>query len=77
MKKLESQLKQTFIDMELMPENWRFKVTEIKTYENSDCADVTVSLTKYRCRKPCIIWYLNINMVHETVDFNKSQFVRL
>ena len=76
MTKLESGIKKVFVERGFMLENWKLKVTSIDGQAYSDSRDVTVEVLKPRCRKPCVTWVLNINMVRETINFEKSSFYR-
>lgn len=76
MTKLESGIKNVFIERGIMLENWRLKVISIDGQPYSDYRDVTVEVLKPRCKKPCVTWALNINMVRETINFEKSSFYR-
>lgn len=76
MTKLESGIKNVFVERGIMLEDWKLKVTSIDGQTYSDYRDVTAEVLKPRCRKPCITWVLNINMVKETINFEKSNFYR-
>lgn len=76
MANLESGIKKVFLERGIMLENWKLKVTSIDGQAYSDYRDVTVEVLKPRCRKPCVTWVLNINMVRETINFEKSSFYR-
>ena len=74
---IEDKVKSTLINYGAINENWRIKITDVEIMPNSDWAKVAVKIIKPRCRKPCIIWTLTMNMVRGLTDFEKSTFVRL
>ena len=74
---LENGIKEALVEYGAMNDNWRMKITDKEIIAYSDWAKVEIEIYKPRCRKPCIIWTLAINMVKELVDFERSTFVRL
>lgn len=76
MKKLEEAIKRIFVEEGIVLENWRVRITWIYGSKHSDYRDVTVEVIKPRCRKPCTIWTLKVDIVREIIDFSKSSFVR-
>lgn len=53
--------------------NWRIKIVGREIIGNSDWATVTVEVYKPRCRKPCVVWMLAINIVREQIYWDRSR----
>lgn len=77
MANLENGIKKALIEYGAMNENWRLEITDKKIIGNSDYATISVMIFKPRCRKPCMMWELHVNIVREFVDFERSIFARL
>ena len=69
-------LKNALIEYGDMLEDWKLKFVSVEKIGNSDFADVSVEITKKRCRKPFIMWKLRVDTVKELVHFDQSSFYR-
>lgn len=74
MKNLMEGIKIALVDYGAMLEDWKLSFVEAERIGNSDMINVTVTITKKRCRKPFMIWTLRIDEVRELVYFDRSTF---
>lgn len=67
-------IKNVLVERGTMLEDWKVNFVEGERIGHSDYLDITVTITKKRCRKPFMIWTLRIDEVRELVFFDRSSF---
>lgn len=75
--RFEEMAKNALLNGDKIPENYRVEFDKLFIQSNGLFAELIVFVYKPRSRKPDIMWTLFMDIAHEQVDFNKSQFVYL
>lgn len=60
-----------------MRQGWRLVVTGREGNGSSDWTTVHFSIFKPRCRKPCTLWSMRINVVTGYIDWDRTEHVRV
>ena len=74
--KLEEGIFNAFLDKGIVNPDFKIKITSREIIGNSDYAKVTVEIFPPKKRKPTIVWELAINIVRNTIHWDKSSFYR-
>lgn len=77
MTELEKKMLNALVNYGAALENWKVQIVNVERKGYSDKADVELTITKNRCRKPFAWWKIPVDMVRELAFFDKAAFEML
>ena len=78
MSKLEKGIYNALLERGSILSGWKVKVTNVQEKcAGNDWVNVSVYITRARCRKPFMVWELAVYLPRDQINFEKSSFVYL